>query len=101
MQDISGWVAFITGGSRGIGKAIALKLAGEGVNICVTARSKEALDQVVAECEQKGVKALGIPADATDSGQLIEALDKCVEVFGKLSILINNGKFKIKLYQIK
>lgn len=91
MQEIAGWVAFITGGSRGIGKAIALKLANEGVHICVTARNQESLDQVVKECEEKGVKAIGITADATNSEQVIEALDKCIEVFGKLSILVNNG----------
>ena len=91
MQSLEGQVAFITGASRGIGRGIALKLASEGVHVCITARSSDKLDEVVQECEQKGVKALGIACDASDLDMMRSAIDRCVEELGGLTILVNNG----------
>ena len=91
LKDLKGQIAFITGGSRGIGKATALALAKEGANICVTARSKEDLEQVVSECKQFGVQAMSVVADASDYEGLKAALDTCVKELGGVSIIVSNG----------
>ena len=93
--NLNGHNAFVTGGSRGIGRAIAIKLAQEGANVCVTARSADALAEVVAECENFGVKAISVVADASSSDELRKAIDTCVAELGGLSIVINNGKWRI------
>ena len=61
--DLTGKVAIVTGGGRGIGRSIALALADSGAKVAVTARSKDQLDAVVAEIKAKGQSALAIEAD--------------------------------------
>jgi NAD(P)-dependent dehydrogenase (short-subunit alcohol dehydrogenase family) len=72
---------------------IALRLAKEGCDLCLTARSAEALAEVAAECEKEGVKVVYIVADAKNTAELTAAVDKCVAELGGLSIVINNGHF--------
>lgn len=90
--------AFITGASRGIGKAIALRLAAEGANIVVAAKSTEenpklggTIYTAAEEIESEGGKALPIPCDIRDEIQIQNAVDKAVEKFGGIDILINNA----------
>jgi citronellol/citronellal dehydrogenase len=89
---------FITGASRGIGKAIALKLAGEGANIVVAAKSVEenpklggTIYSAAKEVEDAGGKALAVQLDIRSEEQIQAAVDKAVEQFGGIDILINNA----------
>lgn len=90
--------AFITGASRGIGKAIALKLAEAGVNIIIAAKSvteNEKLGGTIytaaAEIEAKGVKALPVQCDIRDEMQIKAAVEAGVNTFGGIDIVINNA----------
>jgi len=90
--------AFITGASRGIGKAIALKLASEGANIVVAAKSIEenpklggTVYSAAAEIEAAGGKALAVQCDIRDEAQVQQAIGKAVETFGGIDILVNNA----------
>ncbi|MEO8110565.1 MAG: NAD(P)-dependent oxidoreductase [Ginsengibacter sp.] len=90
--------AFITGASRGIGKAIALKLAGEGANIIIAAKSIEenpklggTIFSAAKEIEAAGGKALPVQCDIRFEGQIQDAVDKGVAAFGGIDILINNA----------
>jgi len=89
---------FITGASRGIGKAIGLKLAKEGANIIVVAKSTEenpklggTIFSAAAEMEAAGGKALAIQCDIRDEAQIQHAVDAAVKQFGGIDILINNA----------
>lgn len=90
MQELKGKMALITGGSRGIGKAIALALAEEGVNVAITGRNEEKLKAVVQEIEQKGVKSAYVVFDITSKTEVYGALEKLQKDFGKIDILVNN-----------
>ena len=95
-QDIKGKVAVVTGAARGIGRAIAVALAKEGVNVGVIARSEENLQKVVKEMQEYGVKADYAVADVTDLAQVQAAADKLKSSLGATDILVNNagtGKF--------
>jgi 3-oxoacyl-[acyl-carrier protein] reductase len=82
----------VTGGSRGIGKAIALKFAQLGANVAITyARSKEAADEVVSEMKAKGVNAKAYQADAVDLGKAEEVISDIVNEWGSLDVLVNNA----------
>ena len=85
-------VAIITGASRGIGKGIAARFASEGANLVITYRSSAAAAEAVkATCEANGAEVLCIQSDASSFDQAKELIDKTVEHFGKLDILINNA----------
>lgn len=90
--------AFITGASRGIGKAIALRLAKEGVNIVVAAKSVRENEKLggtiftaAEEIEQAGGKALAVQCDIRDEEQIQAAVEKAVSTFGGIDILVNNA----------
>ena len=89
---------FITGASRGIGKAIALKLAAAGANIIVAAKSVQenpklggTIYSAAKEIEEAGGKALAIQCDIRDENQIENAVNKAVDTFGGIDILINNA----------
>jgi citronellol/citronellal dehydrogenase len=91
-------VAFITGGSRGIGKAIALRLAREGYNIVIAAKTAEphpklegTIYTAATEIEALGVKALPLQVDIRDEVQIQNAVTKTIETFGRIDVLINNA----------
>ena len=95
---MSNKTAFITGSSRGIGKAIALKLANNGFNIVVAAKTAEPhpkLDGTIftaaEEIEKTGVKALPIVVDIRDEEMVNEAVNKTVKEFGGIDVLVNNA----------
>ena len=89
---LDGKTAAITGGSAGIGRAIALSLAKEGVNIAICARHKEPLETAAADItEQTNRKIVPIVADLTKTKDAEAFVKGSVEAFGKIDILINNA----------
>ena len=91
-KKLEGKVALITGGSRGIGAAIAKRLAADGASVAITyAKDASAASAVVRVIEIDGGKALAIQADATDVDAVRGAVEKTVETFGRLDVLVNNA----------
>jgi 3-oxoacyl-[acyl-carrier protein] reductase len=96
MQDLKGKNALITGAGKGVGKAVAIALAQEGVNVILTARTTADIENTANEVKQYGVKALAITADVSDINSVNAAVEKALAEFGTIDILINNagiGKF--------
>jgi 3-oxoacyl-[acyl-carrier protein] reductase len=91
-NKLEGKIALITGGSRGIGAAIAKRLAADGAKIAITySKGADAAASVVKEIERAGGKAIAIQADATDADAVKAGVDKTVATFGKLDVLVNNA----------
>lgn len=98
MSSFANRTIFITGASRGIGKAIALKLAKEGANIIVAAKSVEedprlggTIFSAAEEIEAAGGKALAVQLDIRDEAQIIAAVQKAIDRFGGIDVVINNA----------
>ncbi|MFA5668988.1 MAG: 3-oxoacyl-[acyl-carrier-protein] reductase [Balneolaceae bacterium] len=90
--SLEGKTSLVTGGSRGIGRSIALKLAELGSYVAITyARSADAANEVVAEIEKLGKKAIAFQADAVNLAQAEEVINTIVTDWGKLDILVNNA----------
>ena len=91
-NHLTGQVAFIQGGSRGIGAAIAKRLARDGANVALTyASSAQKADEVVKEIAAAGGRAIAIKADSADAAQLKAAIQQTADTFGKIDILVNNA----------
>ena len=85
-------VALVTGGSRGIGAAIARRLAGDGLRVALTySASPDRADQVVREIERAGGSALSLRADAADSDAVTAAVERTTAAFGRLDVLVSNA----------
>src|SRR6202012_1516826 len=85
-------VALVTGGSRGIGAAIAKRLAKDGANVAITyAKDANAASAVVDSIEREGGKAVAIQADAADAEAVKGAVEKAVATLGRLDVLVNNA----------
>src|ERR1700680_2811659 len=91
-KNLEGKVALITGGSRGIGAAIAKRLAADGANVAITyTKGADAAAALVKESERAGRKAIAIQADAADADAVKAAVEKTVATFGRLDVLVNNA----------
>jgi len=91
-KKLEGKIALITGGSRGIGAAIAKRLAADGANVAITyTKGADAAASVVKEIERAGRKAIPIQADAADAEAVKAAVEKTVATFGRLDVLVNNA----------
>jgi 3-oxoacyl-[acyl-carrier protein] reductase len=92
MSQLNNKVALVTGGSRGIGAAIAKRLAADGASVAITyTKGADAAASVVKEIEGAGGKAIAIQADATDADAVKAAVEKTVATFNGLDILVNNA----------
>lgn len=88
---LDGKVAVVTGGGRGIGRGIALGMADCGADVVVVARRQADVDAVAEEVRSRGVKSLGISADVMDWDAIPAVLDRVVDEFGGLDIMVNNA----------
>ena len=92
MFELTGKTAVVTGGSRGIGRAICLKLAGQGANIVLNyAGNAAAAEETRAACEALGVRALAVQGDVADSAACNALIDTAIEAFGQVDILVCNA----------
>ncbi len=97
-MSLKGKTIFITGGSRGIGLAIAVRAARDGANVVIAAKTSDphpklpgTIHTAVAEIEQAGGKGLGVQCDIRDEAQVVAAVEKAIATFGGIDILVNNA----------
>src|ERR1700733_8056379 len=92
MSKLANKVALVTGGSRGIGAAIAKRLAADGASVAITyAKDAEAAEAVVKAIGFAGRKAIAIQADAANAEAVTAAVEKTIATFGRLDVLVNNA----------
>ncbi|HJX03209.1 MAG TPA: SDR family oxidoreductase, partial [Dehalococcoidia bacterium] len=88
---LSGKVAIITGGAKGIGKGISLKFAEEGCNIAIADINEEEAANTLTDVKAKGAKGIFVRCDHTDSQQVQQMVGKVISEYGKIDILVNNA----------
>ncbi|QGN31885.1 SDR family oxidoreductase [Microlunatus sp. Gsoil 973] len=89
--SLAGRISVVTGAARGIGRALALALAEAGSDVAVVVRTPSSADDLVAEIEKLGVRALAVTADVTDPDQVAAAADQITDGLGPVDILVNNA----------
>ncbi|MES3162110.1 MAG: SDR family oxidoreductase [Halorubrum sp.] len=93
LPDLSGRVAVVTGGGRGIGRAITLGLAAAGAAVVPSARTAEEVSSVAAEARELGVEAHGVTADVTNDAEVTALVEATVDELGSVDVLVNNAGF--------
>ena len=88
---LTGRVAVVTGASSGLGVGFARALAKAGANLVLAARRVDRLESLALELRQTGVEVLAVGCDVTDSGQVDELKNACLERFGRVDVLVNNA----------
>jgi len=91
MFSLKGKTAIVSGGSKGIGKAIAFKYAEAGANVVICSRKKDNLDNAVAEAKSSGLSIVGIECNTGDITSIKNVVDKTIDQFNKVDILVNNA----------
>jgi short-subunit dehydrogenase len=91
MKDLRGRTALVTGASGGVGTHIARRLAREGMDVAVSGRREDALDEVVAELTALGVRAVSVPADLSDLTAIDPLVDSVESALGPIDVLVNNA----------
>ena len=91
-MNFSGKTAVVTGGSRGLGRAVCLELAAGGANVVLCyAGNEAAANETVAACEALGARAVAVRCDVADSAQVKTLMDTALQTFGRIDILVNNA----------
>ncbi|MDQ3227286.1 MAG: 3-oxoacyl-ACP reductase FabG [Chloroflexota bacterium] len=90
-ESLAGRTAIVTGGSRGIGQAIARRLARDGVQVVVAARSAEDAERVAAEITNNGGDAFAVACDVREARDIARLVERTLETFGRVDIVINNA----------
>ncbi|OMP78114.1 SDR family NAD(P)-dependent oxidoreductase [[Flexibacter] sp. ATCC 35208] len=99
MKTLTGKIILVTGASRGIGAAIALKLAAEGATVVINyAGNKEAADKTVAAIQEQGGASMAIQADVSKSDEVKRMFDTVIAQYGRMDVLVNNAG--ILLYKL-
>ncbi|MCM6762045.1 SDR family oxidoreductase [Rathayibacter sp. ZW T2_19] len=91
MGKLDGKTVILTGASSGLGKQQAIRIAEEGANLAICARTQSKLDETRALCEQAGATVLAMPVDITDYDALVGFVDATAETFGTINALVNNA----------
>ena len=103
--DLSGKVAIVTGASKGIGEAMARGMAEFGAKVVISSRKQEAVDEVADSFKEDGLDAIGIACHVADEGQREHLIEKTLDQYGRIDILINNANITkaalLKLYAAK
>ncbi len=89
--SLDGQVAIVTGGSRGIGRAIASAFAAAGASVALAARGQGTLEQAAKEIQAGGGRAIAVPTDVTEPAQVQALVDETIEAFGTIDVLVNNA----------
>jgi NAD(P)-dependent dehydrogenase (short-subunit alcohol dehydrogenase family) len=95
MGKLDGKIALVSGGGRGIGRAIALALAREGCNVAVASRTQGEIELVVTEIENLGERGLAVPTDVSEPAEVNRMVEKILKAFGRIDILVNNAGIAI------
>jgi len=90
-ENLSGQVVLITGGSKGLGIAMARRFAAEGCRLAITARNREELHGAKRELERRGAQVFSVPCDVTDEAQVKQMIAEVIAHFGRIDILVNNA----------